>query len=98
MQSGSDEAVHAYMRQHGLSFPVVNDPDGAISQTLGVGVTPTIAIVADGGSWCTGEVGIHNWPLVVCPSNKPDSATSLVHSNAGSSLSGFFASYDLHLF
>ena len=36
------------MRAHGLSFPMVNDPDGAISQALGVDVTPTIAIVSDG--------------------------------------------------
>ncbi len=48
MQSGSDAQVHAYMREHGLSFPVVNDPDGAISLALGVAVTPTIAIVSDG--------------------------------------------------
>lgn len=48
MQSGSDAQVHAYMREHGLSFPVVNDPDGAISQSLGAHVTPTIAIIAAG--------------------------------------------------
>ena len=48
MQSGSDAQVHEYMRTHGLTFPVVNDPDGAISEALGVGVTPTIAIVSDG--------------------------------------------------
>ena len=36
------------MRAHGLSFPMVNDPDGAISQALDVDVTPTIAIVSDG--------------------------------------------------
>jgi thiol-disulfide isomerase/thioredoxin len=48
MQSGTDDEVHAYMRKHGLTFPVINDPDGEISQTLGVGVTPTIAIVSDG--------------------------------------------------
>ena len=48
MASGSDAQVHAYMREHGLTFPVVNDPDGEISRALGVGVTPTIAIVSDG--------------------------------------------------
>lgn len=48
MQSGNDAQVHATMRRHGLTFPVVNDPDGAISHALGVGVTPTIAIVSDG--------------------------------------------------
>lgn len=48
MQSGTDAQVHAYMRKHGLTFPVVNDPDGEISRILGVGVTPTIAIVSDG--------------------------------------------------
>lgn len=48
MQSGNDAQVHAYMREHGLTFPVVNDPHGAISQALGVAVTPTIAIVSDG--------------------------------------------------
>ena len=63
MQSGPDAQLHAYMRAHGLSFPVVNDPDGAISQSLGVGVTPTIAIVSDGrmrlatSGW-TSEVGL----------------------------------------
>ena len=48
MQSGTDAQVHAYMDAHGLGFPVVNDPDGTISQSLDVGVTPTIAIVSDG--------------------------------------------------
>src|SRR3546814_18477986 len=48
MQSGNDAQVHAYMREHGLTFPVVNDPDGAISQALDVAVTPTTAIVSDG--------------------------------------------------
>jgi thiol-disulfide isomerase/thioredoxin len=48
MQSGNDAQVHAYMDAHGLGFPVVNDPDGTISQSLDVGVTPTIAIVSDG--------------------------------------------------
>lgn len=48
MQSGSDAQVHAYMRAHGLSFPVANDPEGAISHALGVGVTPTLAIISDG--------------------------------------------------
>lgn len=48
MQSGTDDEVHAYMREHDLTFPVVNDYDGKISQALGVHVTPTIAIVSDG--------------------------------------------------
>lgn len=48
MQSGDDAAVHAYLRQHGWTFPVVNDPDGHISQRFDVRVTPTIAIVANG--------------------------------------------------
>lgn len=48
MQSGTDAQVHAYMRTHGLSFPVVNDPDGKISRALGVGVTPTIAVISNG--------------------------------------------------
>ena len=48
MQSGDDAAVHAYLQQHGWHFPVVNDPDGEISQRFDVRVTPTIAIVASG--------------------------------------------------
>ncbi len=48
MQSGNDAQVRAYMRKHGLTFPVVNDPAGEISQMLGASVTPTIAIVSDG--------------------------------------------------
>ncbi len=48
MQSGDDAAVHAYLRQHGWTFPVANDPDGRLSEAFGVRVTPTIAIVANG--------------------------------------------------
>ncbi|MDO5506676.1 MAG: protein disulfide oxidoreductase [Pseudoxanthomonas suwonensis] len=48
MQSGDDARVHAYLQRHGWDFPVVNDPDGAISQAFDVGTTPTIAIVSNG--------------------------------------------------
>ena len=56
------------MQAHGLTIPVVNDPDSAISAALDVGVTPTIAIVSGGrmrlatSGW-TSEPGLrlHVW-------------------------------------
>jgi len=48
-QSGHPQRVAAYMAQRGLSFPVVNDPRGALSHRWGVDAYPTSFVVdADG--------------------------------------------------
>ena len=55
LQSGDRARVQEYLDDKGLDFPTINDPDGAISHTWGVRVTPTIVIVGSDGkvSWVT---------------------------------------------
>ncbi len=49
MQSGADAKVRAYVRQHGLDFPVINDRDGSLSRAYGVyGVPATFIIDVQG--------------------------------------------------
>ena len=49
MQSGDDPQVKAYLTEHGIGFPVVNDPSGRISRAYGVnGVPATFIIDASG--------------------------------------------------
>ncbi|WOX06399.1 protein disulfide oxidoreductase [Microbulbifer pacificus] len=45
LQSGSAEEVAAYQQKHQLKFRTINDPTGALSNSWGLRVTPTMAIV-----------------------------------------------------
>ena len=45
MQSGSAEEVTAYMRDQGVNYPVINDPDGALSAHYGVRAVPASFIL-----------------------------------------------------
>jgi thiol-disulfide isomerase/thioredoxin len=45
MQSGDVAEVSGYLREHGLDWPVINDPDGAVAARWGVRATPTFFIV-----------------------------------------------------
>ena len=40
LKSGNDAAVAQYMKRQGLDFPVLNDPDGLISDAWGVHAVP----------------------------------------------------------
>ncbi|STZ77433.1 protein disulfide oxidoreductase [Bergeriella denitrificans] len=48
LRSGSDADVAAYMRQHGLTFPNVNDADGNLSRQWQIAVTPTVVLLKNG--------------------------------------------------
>ncbi len=49
MQSGSAAEVVAYLREQGVSYPVVNDPEGSLVRRYGVsGVPATFILDADG--------------------------------------------------
>lgn len=49
MQSGKGEEVAAYLKQQGVSYPVLNDQAGAIAQRYGVtGVPASFVLDADG--------------------------------------------------
>jgi alkyl hydroperoxide reductase subunit AhpC len=57
MQSGKPEDVARYMSEQGISFPVVNDPNGGISGTWGVHAVPASFIVSPDGQIRFVEVG-----------------------------------------
>jgi len=57
MQSGKPEEVMLYMREQGLAFPVVNDPDGSIASAWGVHAVPASFIIAPDGQIRFVEVG-----------------------------------------
>jgi thiol-disulfide isomerase/thioredoxin len=57
MQSGSPEEVSKHLREQGLSFPTVNDPDGTLSKAWGVHAVPASFIVDTNGNIRFIEVG-----------------------------------------
>lgn len=57
MQSGTPEQVAAHMREQGIDFPVLNDPDGSIARAWGVHAVPVSFIIAPDGSVKFVEVG-----------------------------------------
>ena len=57
MQSGSDEEVQAYLTEHQLNFPVINDTDGEISARYGVVGVPASFIVNSAGEIVAAERG-----------------------------------------
>ena len=48
LRSGDAVAVQNYMKRHGWTFPVANDPDGELFRRLDLRVVPTALIVKDG--------------------------------------------------
>lgn len=57
MQSGTNESVAKFMAEQKLSFPVLNDPDGAISASWGVHAVPASFIVDGEGKIRFVEIG-----------------------------------------
>ena len=57
MSSGTDREVAAFLKQQGLSFPVVNDENGTIAERFGVQATPTSFIIDPNGNVKFTEVG-----------------------------------------
>jgi len=57
MQSGNSASVQQYMRDQGVSFPVINDADNMISSVWGVHGVPTSFIIDSSGNVRYVEVG-----------------------------------------
>jgi thiol-disulfide isomerase/thioredoxin len=55
--SGDAAAVKAYLAAHGLSFPVLIDPDGDIAARFGVGAFPTTFVLRGDGTIQSALVG-----------------------------------------
>lgn len=49
MQSGGAEEIRAYMRETGLAFPVIADPDAALASRWGVRAVPASFVVDTAG-------------------------------------------------
>jgi len=48
LQSGSGQDVERYLSKKGLSFPVVNDANGALSRSWQISATPTVMVIYKG--------------------------------------------------
>ncbi len=57
MQSGTPQDVARYMKERGIVFPVVNDPDGRISRAWGVHAVPASFVIAPDGQIRFVEIG-----------------------------------------
>ena len=57
MQSGTSDSVAKFMAEQKLSFPVLNDADGAISASWGVHAVPASFIVDSDGEIRFVEIG-----------------------------------------
>ena len=49
MQSGGPDAIQAYLAEHGLDFPTLNDPYGEIAAAWGVRAVPASFIIDSDG-------------------------------------------------
>ncbi len=57
INSGSDETIQAYMKEHGLHFKVINDTEGVWSKVFHIEVFPTTFIYDAKGTLRFTEVG-----------------------------------------
>ncbi len=57
MQSGDDREVAAYLKENGLDFPVLNDPDGRYANRWGVSAVPASFVLDGEGRIRFTEVG-----------------------------------------
>jgi peroxiredoxin len=57
MQSGTSEEVARHMREQGIDFSVVNDPDGSLASVWGVHAVPASFIIDPDGRIRFVEVG-----------------------------------------
>ncbi|MFO7602416.1 MAG: protein disulfide oxidoreductase [Gammaproteobacteria bacterium] len=58
MNSGGEDAIEQYLEEHGLSFPVIVDPDGALARRFGVSGVPTGFIIDRHGQIRFREIGL----------------------------------------
>lgn len=57
MSSGSDDEVRAYMEQHGLDFPVLNDQNGVLAAQYGITGVPASFFLDGAGNIRFTEIG-----------------------------------------
>ncbi len=57
MKSGTQDEIVKFMREQGIDFPVLNDPDGRIASDWGVNAVPASFIISPDGQIDFVEVG-----------------------------------------
>ncbi len=57
MKSGETSNITDYMRQEGLQFQVINDPDGVLAKRFGVGAVPSSFVITDNNQIAFRETG-----------------------------------------
>ncbi len=57
VNSGTNEELKAYMQEHQLDYPVINDAKGALAQKFNIGVYPTTLLYSAKGELKFTEVG-----------------------------------------
>jgi peroxiredoxin len=64
MQSGQEHEIRAFMREHGLDYTVISDPDGAIARRWGVSAVPAGFVLGPAGTIRFRVVGLTSlWGL-----------------------------------
>lgn len=64
MQSGGEDAIEAYLSDHGLSFPTLADPDASLARAWGVKAVPASFVVGRDDQIHFREVGFTtSWGL-----------------------------------
>jgi len=57
VQSGDDRKLRRWMRERGLHYPVLNDPEGRLASRFGIGIYPTTLIYDGNGRLRFAETG-----------------------------------------
>jgi len=57
VNSGTDDILKAYMKEHDLDYPVINDDKGVLAQKFDIGVYPTTLLYNAKGELEFSEVG-----------------------------------------
>jgi len=57
VNSGSNEKIRLFMKEHNLSYKVINDSDGALAKKFGIEAYPTTLIYDKNGKLKFSEVG-----------------------------------------
>jgi thiol-disulfide isomerase/thioredoxin len=57
VRSGGDEELRRWMRERGLRYPVLNDPEGRLASRFGIGIYPTTLIYDGKGKLRFAETG-----------------------------------------
>ena len=65
VRSGDEQTLTHWLARKGLSFPVINDANGALSRRWDISVTPTLVVVSKGQVVSTTSGWTSYWGMVL---------------------------------